>query len=336
MARVLVTRQIPGRALEELRRTHEVVVYPGPGKMPRDKLLEGVRGVEAILAILTEKIDAEVLEAAGPNLKIVANYAVGFDNVDVEAASRRGVMVTNTPGALGDAVAEFTVALVMALGRRVVAADKFMRQGKYSVWDPNIFLGQDLSGKTLGIVGAGTIGSVVGKRLAAVFGMQVLYSGHRPNVEFEQATGGKLVALEQLLQEADVVSLHVPLTAETRHMISFEEFRLMKSTAILINTSRGPVVEEKALREALEQKRIWGAAVDVYEEEVEGEAGHLNPEDWQRLKSLDNLILTPHIASATYEAREEMTSMAVSAIMKTLRGERPENLVNLEVWKGGD
>ncbi len=330
MSKIFVTRQIPGKALEQLRQAHEVVVWEGQGKIPREELLVGVKGVEAILSLLTEKIDEEVLQAAGPQLKIVANYAVGFDNVDLEAAKKHDVMVTNTPSSLGDAVAEMAVTLTMALARLIMPADKYMRGGNYKAWDPSIFLGLDLTGKTLGVIGAGTIGSVVGKRMKAVFEMQVLYSGHHQNAEFEQATGGKLVPLDQLLQEADVVTLHVPLTPETRHMIGARELALMKSQAILINTARGPIVEEKALREALEQKKIWGAGLDVYEEEVPAERDHLDQQDWKVLTNLDNVILTPHIASATVAAREEMTQMAVEAILDGLAGREPKHLIRQE------
>ena len=320
MAKIFVTRQIPGKALEQLRQAHEVNIYAGEGKISRGELLAGVKGVDAILSLLTEKIDEEVFAAAGPNLRIVANYAVGFDNVDLEAAKKHNVMVTNTPSSLVDAVAEMAVTLTMALARLIMPADKYMRGGNYKAWDPSIFLGLDLTGKTLGVVGAGTIGSVVGKRMKAVFEMQVLYSGHHENVEFEQATGGRLVTLEELLKTADVVTLHVPLTPETRHMIGREQLVLMKPTAILINTARGPVVEEKALREALEQKKIWGAALDVYEEEITGEIE-------KQFNHLDNVILTPHIASATLAAREEMTQMVVESILDVLAGKTPAYLV---------
>ena len=327
MARVFVTRPIPGKAFEKLEKAHEVTVYPGPGKIPRDKFLSGVKGVEAILSILTEKVDAQVFEAAGKQLKIVTNYAVGFDNVDVKEAAKRGVLITNTPSSLGDAVAEMAATLIMALARKILPADKFTRAGKYKTWDPNIFLGIDLSGKTLGVVGAGTIGSVVGKRLGAMFEMKVLYHSRHKNVEFERATKGKFVSLERLLKEADVVTLHVPLTPETRHMISWDEIRLMKKTAILINTSRGSVVQEHALLDELKRNSIWGAGLDVYEEEVPREKSHLHPGDWKKLIGLDNVILTPHIASATQEAREEMTDMAVGSILAALSGKKPMYLV---------
>ncbi len=251
MAKVLVTRPIPGKALEKLKAAHDVEVYPGPEKISREDLLRKVKGVDAILSILTEKIDAQVFEAAGKQLKIVANYAVGFDNIDVKEAKARGVMVGNTPSSLGDAVAEFAVTLAMALARKFFPADDFVRANKYRVWDPNIFLGIDLSGKTLGIVGAGTIGSVVGKRMQAVFDMKILYFSRSKNEVFEKATGGKFVKLETLVSKADVISLHVPLTPETRHMISWDEFKIMKKTAILINTARGPVVQ------IVFEERLW-------------------------------------------------------------------------------
>lgn len=328
MSKIFVTRQIPGKALDELKRAHEVEVYDGEGRISRTELLKRVSGAAVILSVITERIDGEVMEAAGPNLKIIANYAVGYDNVDVAEATRRGIMVANTPGRLGDAVAEFTVALVLALSRRVMEADRFMREGKYTGWDPQLFLGIDLTGRVLGVVGPGTIGAVVGKRLQAVFEMEVVYHCRQRKLEFETQTGGRWVTLEELLKVADVVTLHVPLTAETRHLIGEQELAMMKPTAILINTARGPIVEEAALLKALETKQIWGAAVDVYEEEV--------GVDWQAWRRLDNVILTPHIASATEGAREEMGRLAVEGIIKVLQGERPENLVNPEVWKNSD
>ena len=327
MAKVFVTRPIPGKAFGKLTKAHQVEVYPGPGKIPREKLMEGVKGAEAILSILTEKIDTEVFAAAGKQLKVVSNYAVGFDNIDLKAADKAGVMIANTPSSLGDAVAEMAATLAMALARKILPADRFTRAGKYKTWDPSIFLGVDLSGKTLGVVGAGTIGSVVGKRLQAMFDMKVLYHSRHRNKEFEAATKGEFVTLKALLKQSDVVTLHVPLTPETRHMISWDEIRLMKKTAILINTSRGPVVQEHALLDELKRNSIWGAGLDVYEEEVAKERGHLHPEDWNKLVELDNVILTPHISSATVEAREEMTQMAVDNILRALAGKQPKYLL---------
>jgi glyoxylate reductase len=318
MARIFVTRQIPGAALEELKTAHEVDVFEG--RVDREDLLKRVRGVEAILSTVSEKIDQEVIDAAGSGLKIIANYAVGYDNIDVAEATKRGIMVTNTPSALGDAVAEFTVALVLALSRRVVEADKFMRASKFTGWDPNLFLGLDLTGKTLGVIGPGVIGSVVGKRLQAVFDMELVYYCRNRKEAFEAETGGRCVPLEELLRIADVVTVHVPLAPETRHLIGTRELALMKPTAILINTARGPIVEEKALRVALENKRLWGAALDVFEVEDARAAASL--------RDLSNVILTPHIASATLQAREEMTRLAVDNIMAALSGKQPINRVN--------
>ena len=298
--------------LNELKREHDVDVFEG-GRISREELVARVKGVNAILSMVTEQIDGEVMEAAGPNLKIVANYAVGYDNIDVEAARKRGIVVTNTPSRLGDAVAEFTVALVLALSRRVVEADRFMRAGRYRGWDPNLFLGVDLTGKTLGVVGPGMIGAVTGKRLQAVFEMKVVYHCRNKRQDFETATGGKWVSLEELLKLADVVTIHVPLTAETRHMIGVKELAMMKREAILVNTARGAVVEEGALVDVLEGGKIWGAGLDVFEVEDARAA--------TSLRGLNNVILTPHIASATRLAREEMTKIAVENIMNVLRNE---------------
>jgi lactate dehydrogenase-like 2-hydroxyacid dehydrogenase len=330
MAKVFITRQFPGKALEDLKAKHDVEIYEAPEgeKIPRDVLLEKVKGVDAILSLLTEKIDAEVMDTAGPQLKVVANYAVGFDNIDVEAAKERNIWVTNTPSDLGDAVAEFTVALMLALSRRIVEADKFTRAGRYKIWSADIFLGQDLTGKTLGVIGAGTIGSVVAKRAKSVFDMQVLYTGRSRKEDFEAEIGGAtFVEQDDLIKQSDVITTHVPLTPATRHMIAADQFAMMKPTAIVINTSRGPVIQEAALVDALEQNKIWGAALDVYEEEVKDEVPNLDPADWQMLIHSDRVILTPHIASATIEAREEMTAMAVTNVIQALESKEPPYLV---------
>lgn len=329
MAKIFITRDIPGKALEELKQKHQVEVFQAkPGeKISRPELLERVKGVDGIICLLTEKIDAEVFEVAGPQLKVVANYAVGFDNLEVEEAKSRGIWLTNTPSNLGDAVAEFTLALMLALSRRVVEADNFTRLGQYHVWDPNIFLGQDLTGKILGIIGAGTIGSVVAQRAKAVFNMNVLYSGRSRKEDFEAETGATMVDQDELLRQSDVVSLHVPLTPQTEHLISADQFNLMKHTALLINTSRGQIVDQAALIDALESKRIWGAALDVYEGEVVTDPGKYDSQAWQRLCQCHNLIMTPHIASATQEAREEMTAMVVASVLQALEGKEPPCLV---------
>lgn len=327
MAKIFITREIPGKALADLQAQHEVEMYHAPEgeAIPREVFLEKVKGVDAILSILTERIDAEVFDAAGPQLKVVANYAVGFDNMDVEEAKKRGIWLTNTPSELGDAVAEFAVTLMLALSRRIVEADDFTRADRYKVWDPNIFLGQDLTGKTLGIIGAGTIGSVVAKRAKAVFDMSILYCGRSRKEDFEAETGANFVETDELFKQADVISLHVPLTPATRHMVSYDQFELVKPNMILINTSRGPVVDQAALVQAIEQNKIWGAALDVYENE--DPTAELNPEDWQKMKASKKIIMTPHIASATIEAREEMTQIAVGNILEALAGNQPPCLV---------
>lgn len=329
MARIFVTRNIPGKALQDLSKNHQLEVFDSKEgeKISRELLLEKIKGVDAVISLLTEKIDAEFFEAAGPQLKVVANYAVGFDNMDVEEAKKRGVWLTNTPSNLGDAVAEFALSLMLALARRVVEADAYTRADKYQTWDPNIFLGQDLTGKTLGIIGAGTIGSVVAQRAKAVFNMSVLYCGRSRKEDFEAETGATFVDQDKLLMEADVISLHVPLTPETRHLISAKELLLMKPTAILLNTSRGPVVDECALIDALEQKKIWGVGLDVFEGEDQTERERLPLENWVRLKQFSNVILTPHIASATLEAREEMSAMVVASVLQALEGKEPPCLV---------
>lgn len=330
MAKIFVTHQIPGKALEELQAEHEVEVYEVAHgeRIPREVLLQKIKGVDAVLCLLTEQIDAEFFDAAGEQLKIVANYAVGFDNVDVEEANKRKVWVTNTPSSLGDAVAEFAVALMLALSRHIVAADKFTRAGKYKVWEPDVFLGQDLTGKTLGVVGAGTIGSVVAKRAKGVFEMRVVYTGSKPKPDFEEEIGGaEFMEFDQLLKESDVITMHVPLTPDTRHMLSTEQFGMMKSNVIILNTSRGPVIDECALIEALKQHKVWGVGLDVYEGEDPEERERLPLENWNELISFDNVIMTPHIASATLEAREEMTRLAVDNLQAALRGEEPPCLV---------
>lgn len=316
--RVFVTRQIPGSALEELKKTYQVEIWPGPGAIPRGILLAKVKGADAIISLLTEKIDAEVFDAAGPQLKVVANYAVGYDNIDIAEASKRKITVTNIPSSLGDAVAEMTITLMLALARRLVAADRWMRQGNYQTWDPNLFLGQDLSGKTLGIVGMGTIGFEVARRADALLGMKVIYTSRSEKPD-AAAHNYKFAGLPELLKTADVVSLHVPLSAETNHLIGRDQLTLMKPTAILINTARGPVVDEKALYEALNNKKLWGAAIDVYENET----GLQDDPVWWKLTKLSNIIMTPHIGSATVEAREEMTKIAVDNVLAVLSGQPP-------------
>lgn len=320
--KVFVTRPIPGFALEELKKIHEVEIWSGPGAIPRDILLQKVSGASAVIPMLTEKIDQEFFDAAGPNLKIVANYAVGFDNIDLSVAKQKNIAVTNTPSHLGDSVAELTIALIMALSRRIVESDKWMREGKYKSWDPSLFLGQDLEGKTIGIVGLGTIGIAAARLASAVLGMKVVYSATSEKTE-AAAFGWKFMKLNELLSESDVISLHVPLSPQTHHLIGKEQFALMKPSAMLINTSRGPVIDETALYEALSNKKIWGAAIDVYENET----GLSDDSTWWKMTKLPNIIMTPHIGSATIEAREEMTKIAVENVLAVISGKPPVNPV---------
>ena len=271
-----------------------------------------------------DPVPAATIEAA-PRLKVIGNYGVGYNNIDVAAATKRRILVTNTPGVLTEATADTTWALIMAVARRAVEADAFVRAGKFDGWRPSLLLGLELAGKTLGVVGLGHIGQAVARR-ALGFGMRVIYAGRRrAAAEVEAALRARFVPLEDLLREADVVSLHCPLSPETRHLLDAGRLALMKPTAYLINTARGPIVEEKALVEALRAKRIAGAGLDVYEEEPRLAAG---------LADLSNAVLFPHIGSSTLEAREGMARLAAENIRAALEGRRPSNLVNPEAWPG--
>lgn len=314
MPKVTITRKIPGPAEDVLRSAgYEVMVSPKPRPLSRDELKNFVVGSDAILSLLTDKITSEVMSAAGRNLKIVANFAVGFDNIDTAEAKKRGVAVTNTPGVLTESVAEHTFALILGVAKNIVEADKFMRAGGYQGWEPELFIGTQLLGKTIGIVGAGRIGSYVAKA-AQGFQMKILYQDIRKNPEFEAQTGAQFVDLPTLLSNSDVVTVHVPLLPETRHLIGEGQLSLMRPTALLINTSRGAVVDEEALVAALQSGKIAGAGLDVYENEPQLTPG---------LTSLKNVILTPHTASATKEAREAMSKIAADNIIAVLSGKEP-------------
>jgi lactate dehydrogenase-like 2-hydroxyacid dehydrogenase len=323
-ADVYVTRRLPEAALEMLRSFAESVeVNPDDRVLERRELLRAVEGRDGVLCLLTDRIDAEVFDAAGPGLKVFANYAVGYDNVDVAEATRRGVIVTNTPGVLTDTTADLAWALIFAVARRVVAGDSLARSGRWAGWGPMQLLGRDITGATLGIVGAGRIGGAVAARSAG-FGMKVLYADPSPRPELERMLGARKVALDGLLAESDFVTIHVPLRDETRHLIGRRELGLMKETAYLINTSRGPVVDEKALVGALKSGSIAGAGLDVYEEEPKLAPG---------LAELDNVVVLPHLGSATVATRTKMATMAAENLIAALAGERPPNCVNPEVLK---
>ena len=298
----------------------EVVVNSEDRILAKVELIAALKdqNYDALFCLLTDKIDGEVLDAFGPQPKIIANMAVGFDNIDIEEAKKRGIMVTNTPDVLTDTVAEHTFTLILAIAHRIVEADKFARALKYQGWAPMLLLGNDLSGKTLGIVGLGRIGSRVAYHATKGFDMKVLYYDIKRNEEFEKNFSAVYAPLEDLLKQSNFVSIHVPLLETTRHLINAENLKLMKPTAYLINTSRGPVIDEAALAEALSNKTIKGAALDVFEFEPK-----ITPE----LLTLDNVILTPHIASATEETRSKMSALAAANIIEALEGHDPPNLL---------
>ncbi|MEX0616334.1 MAG: D-glycerate dehydrogenase [Candidatus Woykebacteria bacterium] len=317
MAKVYVTRPIPEVGVNTLKEKFEVVVNPENRVLSKDELKQTVAGVDAILCLLTDKIDGEVLDAAGRGLKVVANYAVGVDNIDLEAAKQRNVVVANTPGVLTEAVAEHAIALLLACAKSITEADKFTREGQYKQWEPKGFLGPQVTGKTLGVVGLGRIGSMVASFGHKGLGMNILYYDVKQNAEFENEVDAKFASLDEVLKQSDFVSIHVPLLPTTKHLINAEKFSLMKKTAVLVNTSRGPVIDEAALVQALRSKQIWAAGLDVFENEPTLAAG---------LAELSNVILTPHTASATFEARDAMSKMAAENIIAVLEGKTPPNI----------
>ncbi|MDP3785164.1 MAG: D-glycerate dehydrogenase [bacterium] len=322
MPKIFVTRKISEAGIRKLQEAgYEVEVNPVDKVLSKDELISFLKKgkYDAVLALLTDKLDADVFEVAGSQCKIFANMAVGFDNVDVAAAKASGIMIANTPGVLTDTVAEHTFALMLAIARRIAEADRFSRAGKFKGWEPLMLLGTDVSQKTLGVLGLGRIGSRVAHHGARGFDMKVLYYDVKRNEEFEQEFGAKFCpTVEEVLKEADFVSVHVPLLPATRHLINAERLALMKKTAYLVNTSRGPVIDEKALAQALKTGVIKGAAIDVFENEP-----LIEPE----LMKLENVILTPHIASATEETRAKMAELAAENIIAVLSGKTPPNLV---------
>lgn len=325
--KIFVTRKIPGN-IELLKNNsasqNDVTVSEFDRILTPEELIEKAKGSDALLSLLTDKIDGEVMDAIGPQLKIISNYAVGFDNINIKDATDRGIIVTNTPcDEVDEAVAEHTWALISGLTRRIVEADEATRRGAYKGWEPDIFLGTSLVGKTIGIVGLGGIGQMVARR-ASGYKMNVIYYQRNLNKDCEEKMGVKYCELDSLLGQCDVVSIHTPLTEETRHMFNKDTFSKMKQGSFLINTARGPIVDEHDLVDALRSGRLLGAALDVFDNEP-----NIDPE----LVGMENVILTPHIASATHEAREAMAALAVNGILKTFKNEMPENIVNKEVWE---
>jgi glyoxylate reductase len=321
---VLVTRRLPQPALDRIAEHCDMTLYDGPGAMPRSELLEGIRGKAGAVTLLTDKVDDEFLDAAGPGLRIVANYAVGFDNIDVPACTARGVMASNTPDVLTETTADTAWALMMAAARRVPEGDRFLRARTPWVWGPMMMLGQDVHHKTMGIVGFGRIGHALARR-ARGFGMRVVYFDvYRPSPELEAELGAEYRDLDDLLAESDFVSLHVNLTEETRHLMNAERLRRMKPTAVLVNTSRGPVIDEAALADALRDGVIFAAGLDVFEKE---------PEVHPALLELENAVVIPHLGSATVDTRIAMGLLAADNLIAALDGERPPTLLNPDLLK---
>lgn len=316
---VFVTRPLPLGALAKLQERCLVDMNAEARHLSTEELLARMAGCEAVV-VVGSRINEEICQAVKGHCRIFAGYGVGYDNIDVTAATRHGIVVTNTPDVVSDATADLAWALLLAVARRVVECDQFVRSGQKG-WGPANMLGTQVSGKTLGILGAGRIGTAVAQR-GKGFNMQILYSGRRQNREFEQATGGKYVDKETLLQQADFLSVHVPLSEGTRHYIGAAELALMKETAILINTARGPVIDEQALVHALRHGIIGGAGLDVFERE---------PELMPGLNELTNVVLTPHIGTSTLDTRVEMGEMCTRNIFALLDGKVPPNCLNIEV-----
>ncbi|UCH86783.1 MAG: D-glycerate dehydrogenase [Dehalococcoidia bacterium] len=319
-AKVYVTRELPSAALDPLAEAATVRVWPEELPPPPEVLLAEAADADALLTLLTDRIDAAIM-AAAPRLRVISNMAVGYDNIDVQEASRRGILVTNTPGILTKTTADFAFALLLAAARRVVEADRYTRQGRWKTWGPQILLGQDVYEATLGVVGLGGVGLEVAKR-GRGFGMRVLYCDSTRRPKEERRYGLACVKLDQLLAESDFVSLHTPLTPETHHLIGERELALMKPTAVLVNTARGAIVDQRDLWRFLKDGRIAAAAIDVSEQEP------IAPDD--PLLGLDNIIITPHIASASVATRLGMARMAVDNLLTALRGQVPPQCVNRE------
>jgi glyoxylate reductase len=319
--KVLVTGKLPREVIALLQEDHDITENTCERPMTRQEILDQIADKDGLLCMITDKIDDELLTHAH-NLRMIANYGVGFDHIDLAAVTARGILASNTPGVLSDATADLAFALILAVARRVVEGDRMTRAGQFKPWSPLLFLGADVAGKTLGIIGLGQIGKALARR-ARGFDMPILYHNRRriPEEE-ERALLATYVDVPTLLAQSDFVSLHVTLTHETRHLIGEHELSLMKPTAFLINVSRGPVVDEKALTAALKHNTIAGAGLDVYEQE---------PELYPGLTELDNVVLLPHVGSATIETRTKMAFLAAENLLAGLAGRRPPNCLN---WVG--
>lgn len=321
---VLVTRRIPGPAIDRIRERCTLDHHDGNEPLPRDELLRRLRGVDGVLLASSDRVDEEFLDAAGPQLRIVSSFGVGYDHIDVPACTTRGVMVGNTPDVLTEATAELTWALILSAARRVGEGDRLIRRGDRWPVGLAVMLGMGLEGKVLGVVGLGRIGRAVARRGRA-FGMRLVYHGRRrAPADVEEALGAQYRQLDELLAEADVVTLHVSLSDETRHLIDARRLARMKPTAVLVNASRGPVLDEAALVEALRARRLFAAGLDVFEQEPKIHPG---------LLELENVVLAPHIGSATIETRTAMANLAAENLIEGVEGRRPPCLVNPDVWE---
>lgn len=322
--KVLLTRILPQPGMDMLTKHCDLDVYGKSEAMPRVCLIERVRDKAGLISLLSDHIDKEIIHA-GTNLKIIANYAVGYNNIDIDEAAKRNIYVTNTPGVLTDTTADLAFALLIAVARRIPEADRYVREGKFKGWEPMLMLGTDVHSKTLGIIGFGRIGRALARR-AHGFGMRILY--HEPkrlSVGIEKQYCAEYRALDDILRQSDFISIHVPLSDATHHLIAAPQFALMKKSAFLINTSRGPVVDERALVTALMNSDIAGCALDVFERE---------PAVEQKLKTMSNVVLAPHIGSASEETREQMACMVAEDVVTVLiHGKKPAHIVNPEVLK---
>ncbi len=317
MERVFVTRSLPGTALDELRQAgYQVEVWPEFTAPPREVLLERVRGAAGLITMLEDRVDAQLMDAAGPQLKVIAQYAVGLDNVDLEAAKKRGIVVTHTPGVLTDATADLAFALLAAAARRVVEGHDYVRRGEWKTWHPELLLGPELHGATVGVVGFGRIGQAFARR-ARGFEMKVLYASRRPKPEAEAALAAEHVELDELLARADFVSLHTPLTPETHHLMNAERLARMKEGAVLVNTARGKVVDTEALLNALEHGPLFAAGLDVTDPEP-------LPADHPLLRH-PRVVVTPHIGSAGLRTRRRMAEMVARDVLAVLEGRPPRH-----------
>ncbi|QDW90999.1 hydroxyacid dehydrogenase [Staphylococcus chromogenes] len=317
MKKIFVAGPIPEVGLNLLKEHFEVEMYEGKGIISQDELKKGVKDAFGLVSLLSTNVDKEVIDS-GEQLAFIANYGAGFNNVDIDYANSKGIEVSNTPKASTNATAELTMGILLAVARRIPEGDQLMRHEGFDGWAPLFFRGREVSGKTIGIIGLGEIGSAVARR-AKGFDMNILYTGPHRKEDKEQAFDASYVDLETLLKESDFITINAAYNASMEHMIDAEQLKLMKSTAYLVNASRGPIVHEKALLEALQNKTIEGAALDVYEFE---------PEITEGLKSLDNVVITPHIGNATFEARDMMAEIVANNLIKKAQGETPDYIVN--------